>query len=201
MDLHHLNYTGPAIDDPDLLEQLPKGLADLLRQTNGFIQYHGGLHVRGICKEPTWHSLREAWLGPNAFHRLYPEVRKDDIPFAEDYLGDQFFLRGGAVWRLYGETGEMEDLEMSFKEFMDSVEDDPGEHLGLHNLLRFQREGGHLQPGQLLSAYPPFCTEEAEDGQSLAAVPTEERHRFLAEFAAKIRDLPDGGKLDIEVGD
>lgn len=188
MKLDHLNFTGPPIDDPDVLDRLPKALAELLRQTNGFIQYHGGLHVRGACKAPAWHSLREAWFGPNAFHRLYPEVKKDDVPFAEDCLGDQFLLRGSEVWQLYAETGEVESFELSFKEFMKEVEEDPGEHLGLHPLLEFQRNGGHLQPGQLLSALPPFCTEEADDGQELKAVSSEERYRFLAEFAAKMRD-------------
>ncbi len=191
MKLDHLNYTGPPIDDPDLLDQLPKGLATLLRQTNGFIQYHGGLHVRGACKAPAWHSLREAWLGKNAFHRLYPDVKPDDIPFAEDYLGDQFLLRGSEVWQLYAETGEVEALEETFKEFMQNVEEDPGEELGLHSLLQFQRDGGHLLPGQLLSALPPFCTDEADDGVTLKAVSCEERHRFLAEFAAKLRDAPE----------
>jgi hypothetical protein len=188
MKLDHLNFAGPPIDDPDVLDQLPKGLRALLEETNGFVQYHGGLHVRGACKTPAWHSLREAWLGTRAFHRLYPDVDSGDIPFAEDYLGDQFLLRDGAVWRLYGETGEVEDLEMNFKEFLENVEDDPGEHLGLHNLLQYQRKGGHLQPGQLLSADPPFCTEEADDGVTLTAVSCEERYRFLAEFAAKTRD-------------
>src|ERR1022692_4903684 len=152
----HVTYTGPAIDDPEVLEQLPKALADLLQQTNGYIHYHGGLHVRGACKAPAWHSLREAWNGPNAYHRLYPDVKPEDIPFAEDCLGDQFLLRGREVWQLFAETGEVESLEASFKEFMANVVDDPGEHLGLHPLLQFQREGGHLQPGQLLAAYPPF---------------------------------------------
>lgn len=197
----HATYTGPAIDDQELLERLPKSLAALLQQTNGYVHYHGGLHLRGACKAPSWHSLREAWLGADAWHRHYPEVEESDIPFAEDCLGDQFLLRDGNVWHLYAETGEMEDLEATFKEFMQNIEDDPGEHLGLHPLLQFQREGGHLQPGQLLAAYPPFCTEESEDGVTLAAVPAEERHRFLFEFAAKIRDLPDGGQLDVDADD
>jgi hypothetical protein len=102
---------------------------------------------------------------------------------------------------LYGETGEVEALEATFAEFMQNVEDDPGEHLGLHPLLQFQRDGGHLAPGQLLAAYPPFCTEEADDGVTVSAVSTAERRRFLAEFAAKIRDLPEGGKLDINISD
>jgi hypothetical protein len=197
----HVTYTGPAIDDPELLAKLPAGLVKLLQRSNGYIHYHGGFHVRGACLAPAWHSLRAAWLGSDAFHRLYPEVKPDDIPFAEECLGDQFLLRGGQVWRLYGETGEFEGLEMSFDEFMREVEDDPGETLGLHQLLDFQRHGGHLNPGQLLTAYPPFCTEEAEDGVSISAVPTAERRRFLADFAAKMRGLPDGGRLDVATDD
>jgi hypothetical protein len=197
MKIEHLTYNGPAIDDAETLAKLPKELAALLQQVNGFVQFHGGLHVRGACLAPTWHSLRDAWIGPNALHELYPEVKPSDVPFAEDCMGDQFVLRDGAVWHLLAETGELESLEATFKEFFQNVEEDPGEHLGLHPLLQFQRDGGHLQPGQLLAAYPPFCLEEAEDGVTLRALPAEERRRFLAEFAKQIRDLPDGAKIDV----
>src|SRR5687767_14998925 len=46
MRLEHLDFTGPAIDDPEILGNLPKALAALLEETNGFVQYGGGLHVR-----------------------------------------------------------------------------------------------------------------------------------------------------------
>lgn len=198
MKLDHLNYSGPAIDDAELLAKLPKELAALLEQANGFIQFHGGLHVRGVCLAPAWHSLRDAWIGKNAFHQLYPDVTPEDIPWAEDCMGDQFLLRAGTVWHLLAETGELESLEMNFTEFIQAVEEDPGEHLGLHPLLQFQREGGHLLPGQLLAAYPPFCLEESEDGVKLRAIESGERRRFLADFAKQIRDLPDGAKIDIK---
>jgi hypothetical protein len=201
MKLDNVTYTGPALDDPELLDQLPKGLVALLQQTNGYIQHGGGVHVRGACSAPAWHSLREAWLGAHAFHRLYPDMKPEDVPFAEDCLGDQFFLRAGEVWRLFAETGEVESLEVSFKEFMAEAANDPVESLGLEPLLQFQKDGGKLEPGQLLAAYPPFCTEEAEDGVTVSAMSSEERHRFLAEFAAKLRDLPDGEQLDIQVRD
>jgi hypothetical protein len=201
MKLDHVTFTGPAIDDPELLAKLPKGLATLLEQTNGFIQFHGGLHVRGACLAPSWHSVREAWLGENAFHELYPEVTPDDVPFGEDSLGDQFLLREGTVWRLFAETGEMESLEMTFSQFMQSVQNDPIEELGLQPLMQFQEDGENLEPGQLLSAHPPFCTEEAEEGVTVSAVSSDERHRFLAEFAAKLRELPEDGELDGEVSD
>jgi hypothetical protein len=201
MKLDHVTFTGPAIDDQEMLDKLPGELAGLLQQINGFIQFHGGLHVRGACLAPTWHSLRQAWLGESAFHQLYPEMTPEDIPFGEDSLGDQFFLREGIVWRLFGETGEIESLEMTFKQFMAAVQTDPTEELGLQPLMQFQQDGGTLQPGQLLAAYPPFCTEEAEDGISVSAVSSDERHRFLADFAAQIRDVPDGGNIDIELTD
>src|SRR5271166_4833360 len=99
MRLEHVTYRGPAIDDRAILAKLPRALTELLEQTNGFIQFHGGLHVRGACRQPDWHSLRAAWESEHAFHQLYPEVDPEDIPFAEDALGDQFLLRDGEVWR------------------------------------------------------------------------------------------------------
>ena len=192
-------YTGPAIDDPEILAKLPTALVTLLEEANGFIQFKGGFHLRGACLAPAWHSLRDAWIGPNAFHELYEDVEPDDIPFAEDCLGDQFLLRKGEVWRLFCETGEMESLELNFKKFMKEAADDPVEVLGFEPLLKFQRDGGKLEPGQLLAAWPPFCTEEAEDGVELKALPAGERRRFLADFAAKIRDVDDGEQIDVEL--
>jgi hypothetical protein len=199
MQLQHVTWTGPPADEKELLDQLPPDLAGLLRQIDGFIRFSGGLHVRGACREPTWHSLRDAWLGEQAYHRLYPDVRPDDVPFAQDCLGDQFLLRGGRVWRLRAETGEMAPLGVSLFGFLEAAQADPVEYLSMHPLLRFMREGGSLEPGQLLAAYPPFCTKQSGDGVSLRAMSADERRRFLAHFAAQIRDLPEGGSIRIEV--
>jgi hypothetical protein len=105
-----VTYVGPPIDDADILARVPSDLADRLRQANGFIWFGGGLHVRGACREPAWHSLRAAWEGDAALHVLYPTVQVDDVPFAEDCVGDQFLIRGGTVWKLAAETGDVEDL-------------------------------------------------------------------------------------------
>jgi hypothetical protein len=196
MPFEQITFAGPPIDDRDLLAQAPGDLAALLEQMNGFIQYHGGLHVRGACGEPAWHSLGDAWNGPFAFHQLYPDVQPDDIPFAEDSMGDQFLLRGGQVWRLAVETGKVEPLADSLGDFLRQVQADPVEYLSMYPLLQFQQDGGILEPGQLLAAYPPFCALEAAEGVHLAAVPAQERRRFLADFAAQIRAVPDGGQIE-----
>src|SRR4051812_2832298 len=99
MRLDHTTYVGPPIDDGEVLNRLPADLARLLHEVNGFIAFEGGLHVRGACHRPAWHSLRNAWVGEDAFHRLYDGVQTEDVPFAEDCMGDQFLLREGRVWR------------------------------------------------------------------------------------------------------
>src|SRR3972149_5137497 len=80
-------YVGPAITDPDMFDRLPVNYADLLRKTNGFIRYGGGLHVRGACIEPDWHSLRTMWDGEKALHKLYPGIRPEGIPFGGGWIG------------------------------------------------------------------------------------------------------------------
>lgn len=155
--------------------------------------------MRGACREPAWHSLREAWLGDDAFHRHYPDVHADDIPFAEDAVGDQWLLRDGQVLRLAAETGEVESLGVDLEGFFAAVEADPIETLGLHPLLQFHQEGGKLQPGELINIYPPFCMKESGDGVSLRPVPARERHAFLWDMAAQLRDLPEGAGVEFRV--
>ena len=100
MELCDFTFEGPPIDDREVFDRLPQPLRRLLEDTNGFVRYGGGLHVRGACTGPEWHSLRRAWSGEAAFHRLYDGIEETDIPFAQDCLGDQFLLRDDKVLRL-----------------------------------------------------------------------------------------------------
>ena len=147
MELDHVTFVGPPIDDGEILAKIPANLAGLLQQLNGFIQFHGGLHVRGACRQPSWHSLRDAWVGVHAFHSLYPAVHLEDIPFAEDCLGDQFILRDGRVLRLSAETGELQALNLDLAGFFHAVQADPIEFLSLEPLLQFQRDGARWNWG------------------------------------------------------
>lgn len=121
-----------------------------------------------------------------------------DVPFAEDALGDQFFLRGDNVWRLFAETDEAELISDSLNDFLASCEHDPVRFLALEPLLQLESEGHQLRPGELINAYPPFCTKEASDGVSLSAVGADERKYFLEQLAATMRVLPEGGQLEIK---
>jgi len=201
MELSDISFQGPQIDDCATLNGLPESLRKLLEQINGFVQFGGGLHLRGACFSREWHSLREAWVGDNALWKLFTEVLETDVPFGQDAMGDQFVLRENVVCRLQSETGKIESLGCDFRTFIDSAQNDPVGFLQLQPLLQFHHEGGILQPGQLLSAYPPFCTANAKNGVSLRAVSAQERIAFLASFAAQISSLPDGTDVTIQVVD
>lgn len=197
MEITHITFQGPELSDPEILNGVPPFLRAILNSVNGYIQFGGGLHVRGACSEPSWHSLRRAWRGPAAFHNLYDSVSADWLPFAEDCVGDQFFLDGEQVLRLFAETGDVERTDTTLSQFFETVEKDPIEFLSLHPLLSFQQGNGELEVGKLIHAYPPFCTSEASEGVSLRAVPALELQRFHAELAKKLPG--DGEKVEVKI--
>ncbi len=187
MALPETTFTGPAIDDPGTFGLLPAALRAILEETNGFVAFRGGLHLRGACREPLWHSLERAWKGDHALYRLYPSVRPEDIPFAQDCVGDQFLLRGATVHRLEAETGEIENLDIDLSVFMERAEEDPEGFLGMYPLLKFEKQGGKLVPGEVIEVSPPFCLQDAEGETSLRPVPALERLASLAEFSRNLR--------------
>jgi len=192
-------WVGPPVDDAELLVQLPLDLQRRLREIDGYVAYAGGLHVRGACHTPEWHSLRAAWFGESSIHRLFPTVRANDIPWAEDALGDQFLLRSGIVHRLEAETGHIESLAVDLAGFEQRVRADPLEYLRLAPLVQYHHEGGTLRPGQLLSVYPPYCVAESARGVSLRAVAAADRLHWLSTLAREVGSLPDGAQLRIEI--
>ena len=199
MDLDHVDFEGPVFDEgSQILDLLPDNLVELLRQINGFIMYGGGIHVRGVCSEPSWHSLENILTGPSALHKLYPAVEVSDVPFAQDCLADQYLLRARSVCKLEAEIGVVTPLNLSLSEFLRSIQEDPVEFLGMHPLLQHQRETGSLHPGQVLNAYPPFCTKQAAGGVSLRAVPAGEAILFLADFARQISGLGEGESFEVK---
>ncbi|MCA8829622.1 SMI1/KNR4 family protein [Hymenobacter pini] len=192
-------YTGGELTDLVTFAKLPTYLQAFLREQNGVVAYFGGLHIRGCVAAPGWHSLASVWQGERALWRTYDAVQKADIPFAQDCAGNQFLLRGDAVLWLDTETGELADLEVDFKHFLFGAEKFPLDALGMQPLRAFQQAGGVLQPGQLLSLYPPLCiTTKGQSKPSAKAVSVTERLAWLAEFHRQIKDLPDGQQVRLQ---
>ena len=200
MQLSDVTFQGPEFEvNSRVVAALPENLVALLKQINGFVQFAGGLHVRGVCEKPTWHSVDKVMVGPPALHHLYEAVLPTDVPFAQDCVADQFLLRDGKVYKLQAETGELESLGLNLSQFFSAVETDPVEFLAMQPLLRFQRDGGVLEPGQVLHVYPPFCTKEAREGVSLRAVSATEALAFLARFSRQLSGVANGEPFQVRV--
>ena len=200
MDLSNITYQGPEFQEDQKIELLlSDNLLSLLKQINGFIQFNGGLHLRGLCKEPEWHSLRAALLGENAIHKLYSAVEKTDIPFAQDCVADQYLLRDRTVYKLFAETGELECLDFGLSSFLSATSNDPVEFLGLEPLLQLQNEEQSLEAGQIVNVYPPFCTEQAENGVFLQPVSIAEALTFLSRFSKQINLVGNGEDIEVRV--
>lgn len=166
-------YPGAPLDDIGVLEAIPSEYAQLLAQSNGFVAFGGGLHVRGACTAPDWHSIRVAMEGSDALHRLFPAIDAGDTPFAQDALGNQFVLRGGAVHRLAAAAGAVNVVEILSHDivaFLTRCLEDPASMLPLDALAALRGAGGRLSPGELL---------DVSDGEP-RVVPALARIRALA---------------------
>lgn len=193
------DYVGSEITDVEILAKVPDDYRRLLSETNGFVLFDGGLHVRGAVLSPEWHSLRKIWLGDFALYKLFPAIEETDVPFAQDCLGDQFVLCNGIVHKLDAEVGEIDSLGVDLQTFLKQAQENPVEYLSLEPLLQFMSEGGKLKPGQLLSVYSPFIAEESANVVSLKAISMFDRIGFLADFARQITGIPKGTKIEIKV--
>ena len=183
------NFVASEITDNEILARLPKDYCQFLQETNGFIIFDGGLHIRGAVLTPNWHSLRKVWFGDFSLYKLFPAIKETDIPFAQDCLGDQFVLRDGIVFKLDAEVGEIGSLDVDLQKFLQIIKESPLEYLLLEPLLQFMSEGRKLKLGELLSVYPPFISEESANGVDLKAIPMFERISFLADFAQQLASL------------
>ncbi len=179
-----ITYINHDCDNPEMIDQLPDELGAFYKEINGLVAYNGGFQIRGCGTTPTWNSLEDAWKGPNAFHKTYPNLGEDDIPFGQDCLGDQYVFRGGSVWQLLTETGDLDDLELEFDEFIDEVIEDPVEFLALYPLLDYMESGEELKPGELLVPSIPF-SEETEEEYTFSKSPVSKRLNQLKEYYQK----------------
>jgi len=142
------------------------------------ILYSGGLQVRSNEANDPLLNIKTFVEGELAFHNLYPLIEKDDFPIAQDCFGDQFFIRDGLVIKLMAETGDINELNCTWDQFLKWVSEDPFERLDLS-------KDTNLEPGKLLFAYPPFCTEEGANAE-IKVIDGIELIRFHADFAKQI---------------
>ena len=182
MEFKGVIYRGEGPLDTDLAERLPDYLQEFDAEFNGLIAYNGGLQIRSCTQEDSWHSLQRYWTGERSLSKVYPNLLDSDIPFAQDCLGDQYFLRDDEVWMLSGEMGDVMEMELDFNGFIDGAISDPVEFLAMEPLAYYLQTEGALNPGELLHIVPVLSLDESDEtAYHIEALAIDERLDWLHE--------------------
>jgi hypothetical protein len=184
IDFKGISYIQHPITDQETFDQLPSELQPFFEKINGLVAYNGGFQIRGCVTGTNWDALKHYWTGDAALYKTYKNLTAQDVPFAQDFLGDQYVYRDGTVWHLQCETGDLDDLELDFNEFLAEVTADPIEFLALYPLIEFMESGKNLKVGQLLQANQPFSVE-TDKPFTFKATTTEKQLQWLKAYYLK----------------
>ncbi len=183
MEFKGVTYRGDLPIDEDLALRIPQDLLDFYRDTNGLIAYNGGLQIRACTNSDHWNSLGRYWTGERALSRCYPNLLTSDIPFGQDCVGDQFFIREDGVWLLSTETGEVIDMEATLFEFFENCIEDPVEYLAMEPLVHHLDMEGTLSPGMLVHVVPGLSLDVPDDtSYHIDSLTVDERLDWLIKF-------------------
>ncbi len=174
-----ITYKGEPINDWLTFNRLPGCIQDFLIEINGFTVRNNG----GCVNSPDWHSLNEVWHGGTRLSDLFDSIRPDDIPIAQDCVGNQFIIRQNKICMLDVETGRIELMEIDFQEFIRQIAE-----LSYDELQDSNMQNVELVPGQHFSYYPvdnsPVLDFSLKAFDSLA-------HLKLLSMIARVNKMPD----------
>ncbi len=198
MNLPDIIYENFEITDRETLGLMAKELKEFYLEQNGIVAFQGGMQFRGCLTSPTYLSIREIWKGKSKLFGTYHKVEEQDIPIAQDAFGDQYLDRDGRIYKLSGETGELENLELSFDEFVREIEQNGIQFLGIEPIYDLEDAGINLKPDQMMNVYPPFMMK-SEGQRSFRPVPTNEQIAFLKSLYLQTKDLDEDQQIRIRI--
>ncbi|HYG66901.1 MAG TPA: hypothetical protein VD838_04550 [Anaeromyxobacteraceae bacterium] len=175
-------------------------LEAMLAAKNGFFAFESSLHV--FPAGPTVHGYDLAtWNDPRGWRAAYPDLPADLLLFAEDVFGIPFCCGEAGVQRFDPETGALEQLATTLEDWAALVLAEFAFQTGHPLAHAWQVKHGPLAPTQRLAPKVPFVLGGAYELDNLYAADALESMRFRADLARQIRDLPDGARVKLVVGD
>lgn len=97
-----------------------------------------------------------------------------------------------------GEAGELENLELSFDEFVREIEQNGIQFLGIEPIYDLAEAGVNLKQDQMMNVYPPFMMK-SEGQRRFRPVPTNEQIAFLKSLNLQTKDLDEGQQIRIRI--
>lgn len=180
--------------------ELGQGLLRMLRQKSGFYAFESALHVF-----PASHFDGEMTLSRWNSHGLwryeYGELAEGFLFFAEDIFGNQFCIRDGEIGIFDAETATVDRLASSLEEWAGLILGDYDLHTGYRVAHHWQKQHGPLPIGKRLGLKMLLVFGGNYQMENLYAAEAVEAMRFRGHIANKIKDVPDGTTVLLQVVD
>lgn len=206
---HLIDNSGPALSESAprlagecsaLAGRLGPQLLQLLWARNGFYAFESALHVFPLSDQTEELSL-EMWNSSTLWRSAYGKLANGALFFAEDVFGAQFCMVDGSVFRFDPETGDKALLAATLDEWAGHLLSNHEEQTGWPLAHEWQQRFGPLQPRSRLVPKLPFVLGGEFTVANLHALDCVEAMRFYAKIAMQIRNVPDGGTIELRVVD
>ena len=188
---------------PNVFEAYVLGseLFQLLNSKNGFYAFEQALHVFPWNSDITGTMTLEEWNSETLWRSAYSGLTDSLYFFAEDIFGDQFCLskNQSAIYRFDAERGETEKMAGSIHQWASIILSDYEFETGWPLAKSWQEKNGALQLGARLQPKIPFVYGGEYSIDNLWAGDAVKGMLFKGEIALKIRNLPPGTQIGLEV--
>ena len=193
-------------DEPDLAI-LQNGsrveeLKYILASKNGFFAFNSGLNFYPIATNSSEGPDFSSWNSNDLWRKAYAiNIPDEMIFFGQDIFGVQFCLADEQVMTFDPETGQLDYVASSLDEFCGKLLDEHDVLVGSGIAFEWQNQNRKLASNERLMPITPFVLGGEFDIKNLRAVDSVDSMHFRAEIANQIKELPDGQKIQFEVGD
>lgn len=180
---------------------LGRELFQMLAFKNGFYAFEQALHVFPLGSDITGTMTLEEWNSSTLWRSAYDDLTEGLLFFAEDIFGDQFCVstREPGVFRFDAERGETAAVAVSIDEWSGQILSNYRVETGWPLAHEWQQENGPLKLGTRLQPKIPFVYGGTYALDNLWAGDSTEGMLFKAEVALKVRDLPTGTQIHLQI--
>lgn len=189
-----------VLDSLALADSRVEELMTLLGRRNGFYAFESALHVFPAISSDKELGL-ERWNSSSLWRSAYGDMTAGCFFFAEDVFGGQFCIRQGAIHTFEPETGKLEFLGSSLEEWARSLLKDYEVLTGCPLAHKWQQEHGPLTSGIRLVPRIPFICGGQFTLENLVALDAVRGMRVRGQLATKLKDLPDGTRIEFQIVD
>jgi hypothetical protein len=118
--------------------------------------------------------------------------------FAEDIFGGQFAIHENSIVSFDPETGEIEEISDTLEGWAEEILNDFDFFTGHSIASKWQKENGALKYGERLMPKRLFVIGGEFEISNLYSINDVKAMRARGGFANKLKDLPDGEKIEFE---